>query len=372
MPDADWCFEFSRKCLLDERTGPLVSIASLGVAIVTLFVGVGVAIWVYLRQERLSKQLAAIQIEVAWNSRRDELIERLRKEPDEGVARRRLREAERYVPNVDPRASIFSHDLMDLHRAYWVNPAVRLPDANTWPKYHDAVTDIALTLPKRFSSDASSLELLGRVKPFLKRLAEDKDYLSNEAIEVFRNRREFTPLFVQKLLADAPQLARVVSSLADTKAEFDVVAIGLADAVRYEFYGGLDEEAANSFIDALCDISESQLFRDWLRTSDRSLALLARHLRSISECFHATNHYIMCKAVHESLRHASSAKSSHPRGAGDEDQTRSDLRFARTYFAKWNSAMQRCNNCPEAPVQETALAAISNLEGLLAPSLGGA
>lgn len=361
------CFELSKKCLLDERTGPLVAIASLVVAIITLLVGVGVAIWVYLRQERLSKEIASLQTELAWNSRRDEVIERLRTEPDEDVARRRLREAEHYVHDLNPRAAIFSYDLIDLHRAYWANKAVQLPDADTWPKYHEAVGDIAMTLPQRFSSKVSCFDLIESVKPFLVRLAEDGSNLPWEAIEVFRGRREFNPTFVQVLLRDAPQLAKVVSSLADTRelSEFGVVATGLADAVIYEFYGGFDEKAANSVGSALCDISQSRLFAAWLRTHDQVMTVFARHLRCIGECSQATDHYGMCKAVHECLRHVSWVLSAPARGKEDDDQMRSDLRFARTYFAKWRST-ERCSYCRDAPTRDVALAAIGALEGSLA------
>lgn len=374
MPGGNWCFELSRKCLLDERTGPLVAIASLAVAIITLLVGVGVAIWVYRRQERVSKQLASIQTELAWNSRRDEVIERLRTDPDEAVAQRRLREAEKYVHSLNPRAATFSYDLVDLHRAYWANRAVQLPNADTWPTYPDAVCDIAMTLPQRFSSEDSCFDLLSKVKPFLKRLAEDGNNLPWEAIEVFRNRRGFDEYFIQALLRDAPQLAPVVSSLADTRdlVQFGVVVTGLADAVRYEFSRGLDEKAANSVGSALCDISQSPRFGDWLRTREHSLTVLVLHLRCISKCFQATDHYVMCKAVHECLRHVPLVVSAHSRATGDEDQVRSDLRFARTHFAKWHSTVDGCSYCQKVPTRDVALAAISQLEGLLAATSGGA
>jgi hypothetical protein len=173
MLRGDWCLDLSRKCLLDEGTGPLIGFLSLVVAFITLIIGVGVAVLVYRRQKRLTEQIADMQMRLAWESRRDEVIAQLRTEPDERVARRRLIQAELYVEKINPKRTIFSDDLTDLHRAYWSNPSVRLPDKDSWPEHYDAVQDLATTLRQRFPSNVSCFDVLPQVKPFLARLASD-------------------------------------------------------------------------------------------------------------------------------------------------------------------------------------------------------
>lgn len=368
MTVGTWCFDLSRKCPLDETTGPLVAVASLAVTILTLFGGVGVAVWVYLRQERLTKQISSMQTELAWNSRRDEIIEKLRTEPDEEVARRRLREAERSVHGMNPGARIFSHDLVDLHRAYWVNPAVRLPNADNWPEYHEAISDIATSLSRRFPPTMSCFDLLDRVKPFLTRLADGTSNLPWEAISVFSNRPGFDRDFVQVLLRDAPQLARVISSLAGTGDidKFEVIATGLADALRYDYSKQLDGRAADSFGPALCDISQSNKFARWLMQSDQPVDLLAQHLRCISMCVRGNEHYLRCKAVHECVKHVPMLVLNGGPSADDHSQLLSDLLFARRNFEKWNSTKRICSYCADRPTRDVALDAISSLEGSVA------